>query len=210
MNIKTFVFNPFSENTYIVWDDNREAAVIDPGFFTKEEEEEFIDFVQEQNIVLSHCLLTHAHIDHILGCNILFNKYKLVPILHEKEEIVYKSAEGIAKMYGLGTIKFPGYQCLPENTTQYKIGTINLDILFTPGHSPGSVSFYSQEENLVFSGDVLFEGSIGRTDLPGGDFNTLIQSIKSELLTLPNETKVYSGHGNFTTIGQEKLTNPFL
>jgi hydroxyacylglutathione hydrolase len=210
MQIKTFVFNPFSENTYLVWNEPEEAIIIDPGMSSPEEEVEFNAHLQDNKLRIKHCILTHAHIDHILGCDWIFKQFGLKPIMHPEEQIVYKSGKQVALMYGVGAIELPEYFLFGVDDEELSFGSVRFKMYFTPGHSPGSLSFYSEEDKVLFSGDVLFEGSIGRTDLPGGDFDTLINSIKTQLLPLPNETKVYSGHGGMTTIGQEKLTNPFL
>lgn len=210
MHIKTFVFNPFAENTYLVWDDHGETAVFDPGFYTQEEETEFIDFVQSERLNLKHCLLTHAHIDHIFGCQKIKDKYNLKPKLHAQDLMMYQSGSQLARMYGFPEVVFPAHELFEEDINQYSIGSLTFQILFTPGHSPGSVSYYNLENSTLLSGDVLFEGSIGRTDLPGGNFDLLIHSIKTQLLILPKDTKVLSGHGGITSIGQEILTNPFL
>lgn len=210
MHIQCFTFNPFSENTYLIWDDNRHATIIDPGFYTEEEGLTFLNFIKINNLQLKGCLLTHAHIDHIFGCELIFEKFGIKPRMHLKEEIVYQSADQVSIMYDLKKFKFPDFGEFIQEGVVLSAGNIKFNVLFTPGHSPGSISLYCMEKELVFSGDVLFEGSVGRTDLPGGNHSTLIDSIKSQLLTLPNKTLVYSGHGGITTIGQEKLTNPFL
>lgn len=210
MQIKTFVFNPFSENTYLIWNEADEAVIIDPGMSNTDEEMEFRSFLVNNDLQLKHCILTHAHIDHIMGCQWIYDQFGLKPIMHQQETIVYDSGKQVAMMYGIGAIDLPEYNLFDLNQSHVQLGSIVFKMYFTPGHSPGSISYYSEEDQVVFSGDVLFEGSIGRTDLPGGDFNTLIHSIKTKLLPLANETRVYSGHGGITTIGQEKLTNPFL
>ncbi|NOT37262.1 MAG: MBL fold metallo-hydrolase [Saprospiraceae bacterium] len=210
MNIKTFIFNPFSENTYLIWDEDKIATVIDPGFYTEKEEKEFFVFIHSNQLKLKHCILSHAHIDHILGCKRIYEEYNLLPLMHSKEIPVYASGPEISKMYGLGSLLLPDFNILLDEQEILYLGKINFEVIFTPGHSPGSISLFNRTEEILFSGDVLFEGSIGRTDLPGGDFNTLIHSIQSKLMILPHGTKVFSGHGPMTTIGQEKLTNPFL
>ncbi|MBK7811492.1 MAG: MBL fold metallo-hydrolase [Saprospiraceae bacterium] len=210
MNIHCFVVNPFSENSYIFWDDPTKAVLIDPGFYTTEENAECIAFIEDNKLIISEIILTHAHIDHVFGLEFLHQKWGISPRLHPKELLVYQSAAQVSQMYGIKIFKYPTPMIDMEEGKNRMIGGIQFDVLFTPGHSPGSVSYFAPDHGVVFSGDALFEGSIGRTDLPGGDYDTLIKSIKSELMTLPNSTKVYSGHGGITNIGQEKLSNPFL
>lgn len=210
MNIKAFCFNPFYENTYILYEDHGEAWIFDPGCSNRQEERDLSAFINDNKLILTRLLLTHAHIDHILGLNFIFREYSLLPELHNLEEQVYNSAMQVAQIYGIpfdGTPKLGSY--IIDNQV-IKFGNQNVLCILTPGHSPGSVSFFLKEEKILISGDVLFEGSIGRTDLPGGDYNTLIYSIKSRLYPLGNDVIVYPGHGGLTTIGQEKLTNPFL
>ncbi|MEP7195596.1 MAG: MBL fold metallo-hydrolase [Saprospiraceae bacterium] len=210
MHIQCFTTNPFFENSYLIWDDNLQGIIIDPGFYTPEEEHSFLDFVNNKGIQMKDCWLTHAHIDHIFGCNFIYKQYGIKPRMHANEEFIYQSANQVLTMYGLNNFEFPSLGEFIHEAEELRLGKHLFATLFTPGHSPGSSSFYCEEQNLIFSGDVLFEGSIGRTDLPGGDHNTLINSIKFSLMHLPNSTVVYSGHGGLTSIGQEKLTNPFL
>ncbi|MEO6190665.1 MAG: MBL fold metallo-hydrolase [Saprospiraceae bacterium] len=210
MHIQCFTTNPFSENSYLIWDDSLQAAIIDPGFYTKDDEVQFTQFLQSNKLELKELILTHAHIDHIFGCEFLFKEFGLRPRMHPKEEIVYQSADQICKMYDLKLFNFPAIGAPLVENTIYRIGDMSFKILFTPGHSPGSISLHDEVNSIIISGDVLFDGSIGRTDLPGGDHNTLIKSIKSQLLILPSHTRVYSGHGGITSIGQEKMSNPFL
>lgn len=210
MQFHCFVTNPFYENTYLLWDSNNIAVVIDPGFYSKDEEEIFLNFIRSKNLKLQGFLLTHAHIDHIFGSNFIYRNFGLLPRMNRKEEMIYRSAPVVAKMYGLNEFEYPEPGEYIIEDTNINIGEMNFEVLFTPGHSPGSLSFYQSDKNYVISGDCLFDGSIGRTDLPGGDYNTLIHSIKTTLLNLPENTTVYSGHGQSTTIRKEKVTNPFL
>ena len=209
MTIQTFVFNPFQENTIVAFDETREAVVIDPGCYSTEEREELDDFISTQKLTVKHLLNTHCHIDHVLGNDYIKEKYKVKLLIHAFDEPVLRAVKSYAPNYG-----FPGYrETLPDqflkegDTVQF--GNTTLHVLFLPGHSPGHIGFYNREQKVILSGDVLFEGSVGRTDLPGGDFNTLIDSIHRKLFTLPDDVVVYPGHGRTTTLGEEKVSNPF-
>lgn len=210
MNHKAFCFNAFSENTYIIWDDNKEGLIIDPGCSNTMEENELYAFLQDEKITLRHHLLTHAHIDHVLGCNFIFTKFGLNPRFYELDRTLYEFAPGIAIKYGLPALQLPESGPTIRLDEMITLGSLQFEVLFTPGHSPGSVCFYNAQYHRIFSGDVLFEGSIGRTDLPGGNHQQLLDSIQQKLFTLPPQTEVYSGHGGVTTIGMEKMTNPFF
>ena len=210
MQIKCFTVNPFYENSYLVWDEDKTAAVIDPGFYTAMEADEFNGFIRHHDLKLKEVLLTHAHLDHIFGCEMIYGKYGLLPRMHDREMVLYSTANQLSAMYGVSVFDYPAAgEWLVENSG-ITVGRMAFKVLFTPGHSPGGLSLYCAEEGILFSGDALFEGSIGRTDLPGGDMDILLDSIRSQLFTLPKETRVFSGHGGVTTIGQEVLTNPFF
>lgn len=209
MEVWSFTFNPFAENTYVIWDETREAAVVDPGCYTPEERAELTDFIAEKKLDVKLLLNTHAHIDHVLGNAFIKKKFGVALWLHRLEAPVLKSAEVLAEVYGI-----PAFE---PSTADYEItenepirfGNTALQVLFVPGHSPGHVAFYHRETGTLLAGDVLFNRSIGRTDLPGGDHTTLIESIRKKLYALPDATHVYPGHGPATTIGDEKLHNPF-
>jgi glyoxylase-like metal-dependent hydrolase (beta-lactamase superfamily II) len=209
MTIRTFVFNPFQENTIVAFDETREAVVIDPGCYEPEERKELDDFISTQKLTVKYLLNTHCHIDPVLGNDHVKEKYNVKLLIHAYDEPVLRAVKAYAPSYG-----FSGYrEALPDqflkegDTVQF--GNIVLQVLFLPGHSPGHIGFYNREQKIILSGDVLFEGSIGRTDLPGGDFNTLIDSIHRKLFTLPDDVVVYPGHGRTTTLGEEKISNPF-
>lgn len=208
--LKSFTFNPFQQNTYLVYDDEHTAYIIDPGNSTASENAELQSFISEKKLKLKRLLLTHAHIDHIMGNRFIFDTYGLLPEAHEKELFFINRMPESAAMYGLNCEPSP----LPEKYLKegdlIQLGKYTFNCLFTPGHSPGSISFYNAENKLLIGGDVLFRGSIGRSDLPMGDHETLIKSIKEKLLVLNDEVKVYSGHGPVTTIGFERQNNPFL
>ena len=209
IQIQTFAFNPFSENTYVVYDETGEGIVIDPGCYDKAEKETLVQFIESQRIKIKYLLNTHCHIDHVLGNDFVKEKYHVPFLIHKKDEPVLRSVKAYAPSYGFNLYQ----EVLPDGYLEegdtVMFGTINLQVLFLPGHAPGHIGFYHQESSSLFSGDVLFEQSVGRTDLPGGDFNTLLRSIHQKIFTLPDDVIVYPGHGNPTTVGAEKISNPF-
>ncbi len=210
MKIRTFIFNPFQENTYILYDDTRQCVIIDAGNFDKEESTQLTDFILRNKLIPKYLLNTHAHIDHILGnryVNIMFN---LIPHFNKADLFLYEFSGEAAQMYGIPyTKQLPPYGFIDETST-IVFGNTILHCLHVPGHSPGSLCFYNKKSNVLISGDVLFKESIGRTDLPGGDYQQLLSGISEKLLTLPDETLVYPGHGEYTTIKHEKNYNPFF
>ncbi|MBK7094033.1 MAG: MBL fold metallo-hydrolase [Saprospiraceae bacterium] len=210
MKIKTFVFNPFQENTFILYDQNGDCAIIDPGCNSENENSILSAFIESNGLIPVYLLLTHAHIDHILGVNFVSEKYKLVPYLHPADLFLFTSGISVAEMYGLDFTPPPVVTREINDNSVFTLGESKLTSIHCPGHSPGGVCFYSESDNLLISGDVLFNSSIGRTDLPGGNYKQLIESIQSKLMILPDETIVHPGHSEFTTIGEERLNNPFL
>lgn len=210
MNLKAFINNPYQENTYIVYDETGDCAIIDPGMYNAAEQNAVVKFIKDNNLNPVFLLNTHCHIDHVLGNKFIFDQYGLKPQCHKGELALLHAIPSYAPMQGINYEISPEPEIfLPEFGT-IKLGNSTLEILFAPGHSPAHLCFYSKADGFLIGGDVLFKGSIGRTDLPGGNFDVLISSIKNQLFTLPDEVKVYSGHGPFTTIGFEKLYNPFL
>lgn len=211
--VQAFTFNPFSENTYVVYDDSQQCIVVDPGCYTEAERQRLADYIQTQGLTPVGLLNTHCHIDHVFGNHFIAETYGLPLAIHKGEIPVLESVPRVAQMYGI-----PRVQLSPEASpdhyleagTTYEFGNTQLQILYTPGHSPASVSFYCAKSGFVLGGDVLFQGSIGRTDLPGGNYQTLMQSIDSQLMSLPDATVIYSGHGPATTIGAERQHNPFI
>lgn len=208
--LKSFTFNPFQQNTYLVYDDEKTAYIIDPGNSTASENTELSNFISQNGLQLKRLLLTHAHIDHIMGNRFIFDTYGLLPEVHESELFFIKRMPESAAMYGLSCDPSPFPENYLKEDDKILLGKYEFDCLFTPGHSPGSLSFYNKENKLLIGGDVLFRGSIGRSDLPMGDHDTLIRSIHEKLLVLDDDVKVFSGHGPSTTIGFERLNNPFL
>lgn len=210
-NIQSFQFNAFQENTYLVWDLRKNTVVIDPGCYSREEQLELISFIDEHELEVVGLLNTHAHIDHVLGNQFILNNFDVDYYLHPDDLKVLQSVESYAHLYG-----FEGYQVSPQPTKslihnqKLVFGDLEMTVLHTPGHAPGHVVFYFEKDNLVVNGDVLFKGSFGRVDLPGGDIEVLKASIFNIMLKLPDETEVYCGHGPKTSIGLEKKTNYIL
>ncbi|HMQ06895.1 MAG TPA: MBL fold metallo-hydrolase [Saprospiraceae bacterium] len=210
MNIHCFTFNDFSENTYILWDETGECIIVDPGCHNTYEREEFIDFIDVMKLNPVILVNTHCHIDHVLGNRFVSEKYQLNLQAHRLEEAVLKSCLQISHMYGIPYDPSPSIGVYLRENDVISFGKSNLSILFTPGHSPGSICLHHSEKHMLIGGDVLFYNSIGRTDLPGGDYNTLMASIRDKIFTLKDHTVVYPGHGPKTTVGYEKAYNPFF
>jgi glyoxylase-like metal-dependent hydrolase (beta-lactamase superfamily II) len=212
MKIKQIQNNPFQENTYVVWDEtSKETAIVDCGAFFPQEEEKIESFIAENNLKIKYLLNTHAHLDHCFGNAWAAERYSVKPMAHADDEALLAQIGMQAKMFGLPvevkTVKLGGYL---SDGDVLMLGENRIEVIHTPGHSRGGVCFYIPSVGWLMSGDSLFAGSIGRTDLEGGSYATLIKSIQERLMTLPEETIVYPGHGPYTTIGDEKKTNPFL
>lgn len=208
--VKAFTLNPVQENTYILYNERNECCIIDPGCYFPEEREILRSFIKDNNLSPLLLLNTHCHLDHVFGNKFVSDTWNLTPHLHEKEQPVLDRAGEAGLRWQLPFDNYEGEVVYIREGQPITLGDDAMEVFFTPGHSPGSVSFYHEPGKFVIGGDVLFSGSIGRTDLPGGDYDTLIQSIQTQLFTLPDETKVYSGHGPVTTIGFEKMNNPFV
>lgn len=208
LKIAKFTFNPLSENTYLLHQ-NGEAVVIDPGMYQKHEQKSFDTFLKDHNLTLTKIVNTHCHLDHVAGVAYLQEKYQ-VPFFIPKGEVeVLKMAPVSAELYGLNLFQdIQEHQLIDEQNGTIELAGVTFQILNVPGHSPGHLAYYNEAEEVVISGDVLFQGSFGRYDLPGGDVGQLYQSIQTQLFGLPPQTKVLSGHGALTEIGQEKNTNP--
>lgn len=210
MQLKRFEFNPFLENTYILHK-NEAACIIDPGMSTFEEWSLVLSYIQDHHLNLESILLTHAHIDHVLGVQRLKNHFPEIPIYLDRRDLpIWENVQSTGLMFG---VQVEPFSFKPEFYSQMgtvQIGSFCFELRFTPGHAPGHVVFYFPDEQLVMAGDTLFAGSIGRTDLPFGNFEHLDRSIRDQLYTLPDHTKVFPGHGPETTIGEEKETNPFV
>lgn len=203
-------FNPFQENTYIIYNQNKDCWIIDPGCFSPQEEKVLQDTIEKRGLRPVKLLLTHSHIDHIMGNAFVYKTWGLRPWMHKKDLPVLQFADQAAARWNIPYTKSPEPEGFIKEGEDQLLGEDRFEVLFTPGHCPGEICFLNRKDNYCIAGDVLFEGSIGRTDLPGGDYDTLIDSIHSQLMVLPDSIKIYSGHGNDTTIGRERRSNPFL
>ncbi len=208
--IKSFVFSPIQENTYVLYNDKDACLIIDPGCYFGNERRELQQFINEEKLVPEILLNTHCHLDHVFGNKFIHDEYGLTLHIHEKEKIVLDFAAEAGLRWNMPFENYRGEIIYLKEGDKIKLCEDELEVLFTPGHSPGSISFYCEAQKFVISGDVLFKSGIGRTDLPGGDINVLIESINKKLFSLPDDVIVYSGHGLPTTIGFEKKNNPFL
>ncbi len=209
--VQYFTFSPFSENSYVLYDDTKECIIVDPGCYTAAERKKLSDFITNKQLKPVRLLNTHCHLDHIFGNKYVADTYGLDLEIHEGEIPVLEAAPMAAQMYGVNDMQpSPAPSRFIQVGETIRFGNTELKVLFTPGHSPASISFYCAASKFVISGDVLFQNSIGRTDLPGGNYNTLMQSITKQILTLPDHTMVYSGHGPATMVNAEKKSNPFV
>ncbi len=210
LQIKILPFNPFQVNCYVLYDQTGECVIIDAACYGHQEQAILKGFIQEQNLKPVLLVNTHCHIDHILGNNFVAENWSLKPLIHKDGMEFLTNAVEYGQTFGFEIDK----PVMPEEFLSegqiLRFGNQELQVLETPGHAAGSVCLYHQEEKFVIAGDVLFYNSIGRTDLPTGNFETLVKSIQSKLFILPEETKVYCGHGPSTSIGEEKRSNPFL
>lgn len=210
LTIKSFTFNPVAENTYILFNEVKEAIIIDPGCYFDEEKQKVKTYIESNGLKPVQLLNTHCHLDHVFGNKWVYETYGLELFLHPDEEQVLNFAPQSAKMWGLPFENYEGPLHFLENDDLIKLGDNELKVLLAPGHSPGSICFYCKEQKFLIGGDVLFRDSIGRTDLTGGSFSVLTQSIQHQLFVLPEDVTVYAGHGEITSIGYEKKNNPFL
>ncbi|MEN8225568.1 MAG: MBL fold metallo-hydrolase [Bacteroidota bacterium] len=210
INIQKFVFNPFQVNTYVLSDETMECVIIDPGCSDGVELLELMDYIKDKGLKPVRVLLTHTHIDHVIGCNAVEENLHIGPEAHEAGTVFLDHSTQTASTYGLDLDKNPSPASFLSEGEDVTFGKSRLEVLYTPGHADGSVCFLSRDDGFVIVGDVLFQMSIGRTDFPTGDFDILKQNIFEKLFVLPEETTVYSGHGPETSIGFEKTNNPFL
>ena len=210
IKITSFCFNPFEENTFILADESGDSVIIDPGCYEEHEKTKLADYISKNKLNPVKLLNTHAHLDHILGNNYVSGKYKLELEMHAADVDLLRSAPVYGQIWGIESEPSPDPSKLLKEGDIIKFGNSELKVLYTPGHSKGSITFYCEKEKFVIAGDVLFHRSIGRTDLPGGDHPELIRNIKEKLLPLGDDAKVYCGHGPETSIRAEKKYNPFL
>lgn len=208
MQVQKFTFNPLQENTFVVFDENKMGVIIDPGNYFREENDLLKSFIEDEGITLKAILNTHAHLDHIAGVTNVKTTFNAPFYLHEKDLPTLKMADRSAEMYGLDQfVSAPHPDIFLKENETLSFGSLTFEVLFAPGHAPGHVVFYNKEHSILFNGDVLFAGSFGRVDLPGGDMETLKKSITETLFSLPDNTVVCCGHGPETEIGVEKKHN---
>ncbi len=212
MKIKTFEFNPLGVNTYVLYDETSECVIIDAASIFPRENEALINFIEENNLTVKRLINTHLHFDHLFGVNLMADKFGLKLEVHRDDLFLLDNLQDQLQMFGFNsdTNYKPEIGTFLTEDDIITFGNQEFKIIHIPGHSPGSLVFYNEREEVAIVGDVLFSGSIGRTDLLGGDFDLLIEGIKSKLLILPDKTSVYPGHGPSTTIGKEKKHNPFV
>jgi glyoxylase-like metal-dependent hydrolase (beta-lactamase superfamily II) len=210
LNILQLTFNPFLENTYILSDESKTCAIIDPGCSNEKERKQLVETIESKQLKPVKLLNTHCHIDHFPGNKFVCETYHLLPEFHETEYQVMKAALEYRDFFGFFVEESPTPANYLKEGDIVNFGNTSLQIIFTPGHSPGSISFYSKADKIIISGDVLFYGSVGRFDIPGADGKVLFQTLTKKMMSLPDDVKVYSGHGPVTTIGFERANNPFL
>ncbi|MCG7281082.1 MBL fold metallo-hydrolase [Chryseobacterium taklimakanense] len=210
LHLQSFAFNPFSENTYVVYNEHKNAFIIDPGNFSEHETQVLENFISENGLNIKNIILTHAHIDHVLGLQWAYDKFKVPVIMHEAEKEILDRNTMSARQFGFFFKPFEGEIHFISENEILKLDEDELKVYHVPGHSPGHVAYHCENQKFVISGDVLFQGSIGRTDLYKGDHQQLLETIRTKLFTLSDETEVFSGHGNPTTVGFEKNYNPFF
>jgi len=210
ISIQQFTFNPYQENTYVLYDETGECVIIDPGMYDAREQNILVNQLKEKALKPVLLLNTHCHIDHVLGNKFVFDQWGLKPQFHRGELPVLHSIPGYAPQMGLHYELSPEPEVFLEETGTVIFGSSELQLIFAPGHSPAHLCFYATEDNFIIGGDVLFYSSIGRTDLPGGNHQQLLNSIREKFFVLPDHIEVYPGHGQSTTIGFEKQHNPFL
>lgn len=212
LRIKRFVTNMVAENCYIISDESGEAVIIDCGAYDQGHEAAIADYISERQLKPVRQIYTHAHFDHIFGCGFLEEHYHIAPECHEADAPLYNNMDGQCKMF-LGSAnlhRMPALGGLLKEGDTVCFGTHALQVLHTPGHTPGGICFYEAQEKVLFSGDSLFSMSIGRTDFPGGNYEELVANLRKKILSLPDDVKVYPGHGGTTTVGDERNNNPYL
>lgn len=212
MKIKTFTVNPFQMNSYVYYcEEAKEGVIIDPGYFENYEENKLMDFVNKSGIRITEILLTHGHIDHVLGNTFARDTFEVLSYLHSEDKFLYDNAVQQGSIFGIGISPLPNTETFAQEGQRFRVGSNVLKVLHTPGHSPGGVCYIDDIEKIIFPGDVIFRNSIGRTDLAGGDYNILINSIKNKLFAIcGDDYEIYPGHMEPTTVGREKRYNPFL
>ena len=209
--IQSFEFSPFQENTYVISDEaTREAVIIDPGCYEQAEKEALGKFIDDHKLIVKYLLLTHAHLDHVFGVAYVKRKFGVKAYLHQQDVVIYNDVPTRCLVYGLRGYEHSEIDAFLSEGDRFRFGNTALDVIFVPGHAPGHVAFVNHADHYVVGGDVLFRGSVGRTDLPYCNHADLLNSIRTKFFTLPDDYIVYPGHMEPTTIGQEKRTNPYL
>lgn len=210
LKIHKLTFNPYQENTYIVADETGECAIIDPGCANDKERTKLQQTIEANGLQVVKLLNTHCHIDHFPGNKFVCDTYGVLPEFHETELAVMYEALKYQTFFGFRLDPSPEPQHFLSDGDVVQIGNTRFNVIFTPGHSPGSISFYNEAARTIISGDVLFQGSVGRYDIPGADGEVLFETLKNKMMVLPDDVKVYSGHGPETSVGAERRSNPFL
>lgn len=210
IHIHYFTFSPFSENTYVLWDETKEAVIIDPGCLAQYEKEELADFIADNQLTVKHLLQTHTHLDHVFGSAFVKRKFGVKMFMHKNELPILSDVESRCRVWGIQGYEPVEADGFIDEGDIIKFGNSELEILFVPGHAPGHIAFVNHAQKFVIGGDVLFRGSIGRYDFPLCSYTDLMNSIQTKFMTLSDDYKVYPGHNEPTTIGLERRTNPFL
>lgn len=210
MHLKVFTFNPFQENTYLLWDESGACVIIDPGNSLSREDEELVEAIENLRLKPAAIWLTHAHADHVCGTAFLVRRFQLPVAVHRQDVRLLENAPFFATLFGFSMEAPPAPSLFVEEGKELFLGDTALEVRHIPGHAPGHVVYIHHESRQILAGDVLFCESIGRTDLPGGNHELLISGIREKLLTLPDDYVVWPGHGPATTIGHERRFNPFL
>ncbi len=210
IQIKKFTFNPVAVNAYLLWDETGEGILIDPACYYADEEDELAYFVEKQNVKIVELLNTHGHFDHLMGNGFAAEKWNCKFRIHSGDANMPAEAKQYAALFGITMNNPPVNVEILKEGELIKFGDTELKVIHVPGHSPGSVAFYGEQDKILVVGDIIFEGSVGRSDLPGGNHDLLISGIREKLLVLENDVKIYPGHGGSTSVGIEKRTNPFL
>ena len=210
IEIKKFTFNPVGVNGYVLWDETKEALLIDTACSTGAEESQLTGFIREKGLKPVQMVNTHGHFDHLMGNGFVFETYGLKSAIHQGDLELAQQASSQSALFGIDMDEVPAFGRIISNGDRIAFGKSSVEVIHVPGHSPGCVALYSEASGVLFTGDILFCGSIGRTDLPGGDYHQLIRGIREKLLVLPDQVVVYAGHGQESTIGNEREENPFL
>jgi glyoxylase-like metal-dependent hydrolase (beta-lactamase superfamily II) len=210
ISIEKFVFNPFQENTFLLFDETNECILVDPGCYSEDEKSELVNFINSKNLKPVKQIYTHCHVDHILGNNFVYNTFGLKPEIHKAGLKFLQNGHIQGQVYGFQMDVNVEPELFIEHGDIVKFGNSQLKAVYTPGHADGSICFISNNDRFVITGDVLFRDSIGRTDFPTGDFDILMESIHQQLFILDDDFIVYCGHGPETSIGYEKVNNPFI